>query len=98
MQRSVLAGLHTCPGCQSLYHVIRSEVSYGAIDNREPLLVTREISCKVCSTPMMSREGDQRLRYYLLRKEGRLRKWGTGPYSRKKQANQPAEITRRIRD
>jgi hypothetical protein len=48
--------------------------------------------------PMVSREDDQILRYYLLRKEGRLRKWGSGPYSKKKQANQPAEITRMVRD
>jgi hypothetical protein len=92
MQRAVVAGLYTCPQCQSLYHVIRSEAGYGTIDNRPTIDVNRELSCQICSVPMPSREDDHVVRYYLLRKEGRLRKWGTGPYSKKKTASwQPAK-------
>ncbi len=51
--------LFTCPNCKALYQLIKVE------SGRET--ANTEIRCKVCSGPLVGREGNFVLKYFLLR-------------------------------
>ena len=49
-----------CPSCTALYQVVKAEAG--------PETVALEIACSVCSRPLVAREGQFVLKYFLLRK------------------------------
>jgi hypothetical protein len=49
-----------CPSCNALYQVVKAEAG--------PETVALEIACSVCSRPLVAREGQFVLKYFLLRK------------------------------
>ena len=52
----------TCPNCQALYHVVKVEAG--------PETVFQEVPCRVCGEPLVGREGNFVLKYFL-RPKGR---------------------------
>ena len=42
-----------------------------------PETVDREITCRCCEAPLIGREGNLVIKHFLLRKAGRVQKWGT---------------------
>jgi hypothetical protein len=52
--------LFRCPSCNALYQVVKAEAG--------PETVALEIACRVCSRPLVAREGQFVLKYFLLRK------------------------------
>ena len=56
----------TCPHCQALYHLVKVEAGPETID--------RELACRVCNAPFVSREGKFVLKYFLLREAVRTRR------------------------
>jgi hypothetical protein len=56
-----------CPNCSALYQVVRQEAG--------PETVDRETTCRSCGGPLPGREGKFVLKYFLLRKAGRIQKW-----------------------
>ena len=57
-----------CPNCHALYRVVGVEIGLE--------IVEREVTCLACGGPMPAREGNLVLKYFLLRKGGRIQKWG----------------------
>jgi len=57
----------TCPTCNALYQMVRQEAG--------PETVNREITCRVCGGPLPSCEGKFVLKYFMLRKGGRIQRW-----------------------
>jgi hypothetical protein len=53
-----------CPSCNALYQLVKAEAG--------PETVALEIACSVCSRPLVAREGQFVLKYFLLRKERRF--------------------------
>jgi hypothetical protein len=53
-----------CPNCNALYQVVKTEAG--------PETVDREITCRACGAPLAGREGNFVLKYFLLRKGGRV--------------------------
>jgi transcription elongation factor Elf1 len=49
----------SCPSCKALYQVVKVEAG--------PETADREITCRVCGTPLAVREGKVVLKYFLLR-------------------------------
>jgi hypothetical protein len=56
-----------CPNCNALYRVVRVEI--------DPETVQREITCRACGERLPAREGKFVLKYFLLRKGGRIQRW-----------------------
>ena len=56
----------TCPNCQALYHVVKAEAG--------PETIFQDVPCRVCGEPLVGREGEFVLKYFLLRKAGRVQK------------------------
>ena len=56
----------TCPNCQALYHVVKVEAG--------PETVFQDVTCGVRGEPLVGREGEFVLKYFLLRKAGRVQK------------------------
>ena len=56
-----------CPNCNALYQVVQAEAG--------PETVYSEIACRSCSAALPGREGKFVLKYFLLRKAGRVQKW-----------------------
>lgn len=56
-----------CPNCNAHYQVVKVEVG--------PETVDREITCLLCHGPLAARDGKFVLKYFLLRKAGRVQKW-----------------------
>jgi predicted Zn finger-like uncharacterized protein len=52
-----------CPGCQALYRIVRMKSESGA--------AYMPVPCKVCRQPMAATEGDDVLKYFLVRKRPR---------------------------
>jgi hypothetical protein len=52
--------LFRCPSCNALYQVVKAEAG--------PETVALEIACSVCSGPVVAREGQFIIKYFLLRK------------------------------
>src|SRR5271155_594708 len=52
-----------CPNCNALYQVVKAEAG--------PETVDREITCRACGGPLVGREGNFVLKYFLLRKAAR---------------------------
>jgi len=59
-----------CPNCKALYHVVKAPAG--------PKSVGGEITCRLCSKPLPSREGAYVLKYFLLYKIGPRQKYGLG--------------------
>jgi hypothetical protein len=57
-----------CPNCHALYRIVRAEVEVEV--GRET--VDREITCQACGGPLPGREGRFVIRYFMLRKGGRI--------------------------
>jgi len=57
----------TCRKCKALYHIVKVEAG--------PETVFQEVPCRVCRAPLVGREGNFVLKYFLLRKAARVRKW-----------------------
>jgi hypothetical protein len=57
----------TCPTCNALYQMVRQEAG--------PETVKREITCRVCGGSLPSCEGKFVLKYFMLRKGGRIQRW-----------------------
>jgi predicted Zn finger-like uncharacterized protein len=57
----------TCPNCQALYHIVKVE--------RGPETVDRDVTCRSCGAPLPGREGNFVLKYFMLRKAGRVQRW-----------------------
>jgi hypothetical protein len=53
-----------CPNCNALYQLVSIEVG--------PETVTRDITCRSCGSSLPGREGKLVLKYFLLRKAGRI--------------------------
>jgi hypothetical protein len=66
----------TCPNCNALYQMIRQEAG--------PETVNSEITCRACGGPLPNREGKFVLKYFLLRKGGRIQRWRKSPLSPRK--------------
>jgi predicted Zn finger-like uncharacterized protein len=56
-----------CPNCDALYHIVKVQAG--------PETVAREITCRACGGPFPGREGKFAMKYFLLRKAGRIQKW-----------------------
>jgi predicted Zn finger-like uncharacterized protein len=54
----------TCPNCQALYHVVQGEAG--------PETRFHDVTCRVCGAAFPGREGSFILKYFLLRKAGRV--------------------------
>jgi hypothetical protein len=54
-----------CPNCNALYQVIKVETG--------PETVGREITCLCCEAPLIGREGNLVVKYFLLQKGRRAR-------------------------
>ena len=66
----------TCPTCNALYQMVRQEAG--------PENVNSEITCRACGGPLPNREGKFVLKYFLLRKGGRIQRWRKSPLSPRK--------------
>jgi hypothetical protein len=55
----------TCPNCRALYQIIKVEAG--------PETDSREIVCLACGGPLVAREGEFVLKYFLMRKAVRRR-------------------------
>ena len=64
-----------CPNYNALYQVVRVEAG--------PETVNRELTCSACGGPLLSREGKFIIKYFLLRKGGRIQRWRRSPLSHK---------------
>jgi hypothetical protein len=64
-----------CPHCNALYQVVKVEAG--------PETVDREITCQACGGPLPSREGGRIVKYFMLRKGGRIQRWRRSPLSHK---------------
>jgi predicted Zn finger-like uncharacterized protein len=53
-----------CPSCGALYQVVEAEAGPETVDHK--------ITCRVCGGPLAAREGPCVLKYFLLRKGGRV--------------------------
>ena len=53
-----------CPNCDALYQIVKVEA--------DPKSADREITCIACGGPLPGREGKFVLKYFLLRKAGRV--------------------------
>jgi hypothetical protein len=58
-----------CPNCKALYQVVKVEAG--------PETADREITCQVCGSPLVGREGKFVLKYFLLREAVRRKRYGT---------------------
>ena len=56
-----------CPNCEALYHIVKVEAGPQSDD--------REITCRACGGPLPGREAKFVMKYFLLRKAGRVQKW-----------------------
>ena len=63
-----------CPHCNALYQVVKVEAGPETID--------REITCRSCGGPLTGRDGKFVIKYFLLRKAGRVQKWKRGRIER----------------
>ena len=54
----------TCLNCGAFYQVVKVEAG--------PETDNREIACRVCGSPLVGREGEFVLKYFLLRKASHL--------------------------
>ena len=63
-----------CPYCNALYQVVKVEAG--------PETVDREITCRSCGGPLTGRDGKFVLKYFLLRKAGRVQNWKRGRIDR----------------
>ena len=59
--------LVNCPNCNALYQIVKIEAGPKAID--------RWITCSACRGPLPAHEGKFVLKYFLLRKAIRSKKW-----------------------
>jgi predicted Zn finger-like uncharacterized protein len=57
----------TCPNCEALYYIVKAEAG--------PETVFQEVPCRVCAAPLVGREGNFVLKYFLLREAARVQKW-----------------------
>ena len=57
----------TCPNCKALYHIVKVEAG--------PETAFQEVPCRVCGEPLVGREGNLVLKYFLLREAARVQKW-----------------------
>ena len=58
-----------CPNCEALYHIVKVEPG--------PQSADREITCRACGGPLPGREAKFVMKYFLMRKAGRVQKWKT---------------------
>ena len=56
-----------CPNCEALYHIVKVEAG--------PEPAGSEMTCRACGGPLHGRDGKFVVKYFLLRKAGRVRKW-----------------------
>jgi hypothetical protein len=56
--------LFKCPSCGALYQLVKAEAGSETVDHK--------IACRVCGGPFAAREGQYVLKYFLLRKGGRV--------------------------
>ena len=56
-----------CPNCEALYHIVKVEAG--------PQSADREITCLARGGPLPAREAKFVMKYFLLRKPGRIQKW-----------------------
>ena len=61
----------TCPNCNALYELVKAEAG--------PETVDRELACRSCGAPLSGMEGKFILKYFLLRKAGRVRRGRLSP-------------------
>ena len=59
--------LFFCPTCKALYQVVKTEAG--------PETVNYDITCQECKAPFPAREGNFALKYFMLRKGARDRRW-----------------------
>jgi hypothetical protein len=64
-----------CPNCNALYQIVKVEAG--------PETVGREITCLCCEAPLIGREGNLVVKYFLLPK---ARRAGSGQRASQKQA------------
>jgi hypothetical protein len=57
----------TCPNCKALYQLVKVEAG--------PETVDRQLACRACGAPLNGREGKFVLKYFMLRKAGRVQQW-----------------------
>ena len=57
--------MRNCPNCDAMYQVLKAEAG--------PETDSRQIACRVCGGPLVSREGKTVLKYFLLRSATRPR-------------------------
>jgi hypothetical protein len=59
--------LYFCPNCNALYQIVKVEAG--------PETISSAITCRACGGPLPAREGKFVLKYFMLRKAARDRKW-----------------------
>jgi predicted Zn finger-like uncharacterized protein len=59
MVRSPAFNLFTCPNCQALYEVVKTQAG--------PETISGEVTCRACGGPLPASEGKFVLRYFMLR-------------------------------
>jgi hypothetical protein len=74
------------PNCQALYQVVKVE--------RGPVSDDREVACLSCGAPLLGREGDFLLKYFMLRKAERKKGWRRNERPRPASASGRAELNR----
>ena len=60
-----------CSNCNALYQVVKVEAG--------PCTVDRGITCRCCEAPLIDREGNLVVKYFLLREAGRVPEVGNAP-------------------
>ena len=68
MAADELSSFH-CPNCNALYQVVKVDAG--------PETVDREITCRCCDAPLIGREGNLVIKYFLRWKAERVQKRAT---------------------
>jgi hypothetical protein len=58
---------HFCQNGKALYQIVKVEAG--------PQTADREVTCRDCGAPFPAREGKFALKYFMLRKATRVRRW-----------------------
>ena len=81
INRGPTVKMFTCPNCQALYQVVKVERGLETVD--------REVARLSCGAPLVGREGNLVLEYFMLRKAIRKKGW------RRNEMPQPASASGR---
>src|SRR5262249_49079698 len=64
---ATITALYFCQNCKALYQIVKVEAG--------PQTADREVTCRDCGAPFPVREGKFALKYLMLRRATRVRRW-----------------------